>query len=629
MKRALLYRLLLLIFTFPAWAQETEQEQLPVEPDFSAQHFFYGYVTAQQTPIAGAMVTLYHGNPVHSLTVFTDDKGRYLTPALPWQDQYSIRVRRAGWKDQTLFDLVPEQGGSSLSFDLNPINTPTELAAQLPANYWYHLMFEHFDSQQELYEFKQQCTFCHQQGTPITRLPHTEEHWNDVILNMGRRGAILTHSLRDKLPGIYSAAYDPDLAVKKLAQYQGENGPLPIPSIAARRAVVEEWDLGGASSMQHDMMVYPKDDSIWSVDGPIDTLHKISFDNNADGERVSYAIPRGNHKVGGVYWRMEEPVSQPVDTYLAPHSLQTAPDGRIWLTLAKGNQLAGFDPVNEHWEVVDLKQGVNPHTLRFDKRGRLWYTVTATNHVAMFDPTTKEQHFIRLPSPDLGTDIVLRMTPFLISHAHWFNLSERSSRADGVSMPMPYGIDINPIDDSIWYSQLNFGHIGRIDPDTFEVTPIETPFVTPRRLRFDSQGMLWIPSYSESSLNHYNPYTKEWKSWPVPIEPLGSEVPYAVAVNPKTGYVWITGTQSDTMIRFNPDTEEFTVYPFPNRGTYTREIDFDSQGYMWTSHSSAPAWHVESGIPKVSRIMPNAAPDIESSGLFDHTTALQQASLRK
>ena len=128
--------------------------------------------------------------------------------------------------------------------------------------------------------------------------------------------------------------------------------------------------LGGIHSGQHDMMVYHPDGSIWSVDGPMDTLHVIRFDKNPDGDRTSYLIPRGDHKPGGVYAKLKSETEGPVKTYLAPHSLQTAPDGVIWLTLASGNQLAGFDPKTEKWDIVDLEEGVNPHTLRFDQRGR-------------------------------------------------------------------------------------------------------------------------------------------------------------------------------------------------------------------------------------------------------------------
>jgi virginiamycin B lyase len=584
--------------------------------------FFYGHVSSAGVPVKGAMVTFSHGEPIHSLSVFADEQGRFLSPGLPWADGYTIRVRRAGWKDVILENQGPAPDGRWLDVDMVRISDPKEMVQQLPSNYWMNLVLEEFTNKDHLLEYKMQCTYCHQQGSPLTsRRQFTREQWVDIIHDMGRRSAIISNGLKAELPDHLVAAYDEANVLKKLPAYDGENGPLPVPSDEVRKAVIEEWQLGGPTSGQHDLMVYHPDGSIWTVDGPIDTLHKISFDKNPDGDRTSYKIPRGDHKLGGVYWKMEKTSNKgKEESYLAPHSLQTAPDGVIWLTLASGNQLAGFNPATETWDMVDLKEGINPHTLRFDKKGRLWYTITATNHVGMFDPKTREQKFIRLDFPDLETRLITYFTPFFIAHADLFNLEDRSADMDGVTMPMPYGIDISPIDGSVWFSQLNMSHIGRIDPETLELTSIPTPFVTPRRLRFDSKGNLWVPSYAEGTLNRFDTRTMEWKeSHVITVKPLGSEVPYAVFVDPKTDHVWITGTQSDSLIRFEPENENWTIYPLPTLVTYTRELDMDDQDDVWTSHSSGPAWHVEGGIPKVTRLNPTGAPDIEASGLFNGT----------
>jgi streptogramin lyase len=611
----LLSLLLILTFHSPFGAAMT----LPGKP--AGAGFFYGHVSSGGQPVKGAMVTIYHGDPIHSLTIFADEQGRFLSPELPWADGYRLRVRRVGWKDVMLEDLGPDPAGQWLDVEMERFDDPGEMIQKLPSNYWMNLVLEEFDDQDHLLEFKMQCTYCHQQGSPLTsRRNYTREEWVDIIYDMGRRSAIISNSLKEVLPDHLMAAYDQDNVLAKLPAFDGENGPLPIPSAAARRAVIEEWDLGGPTSGQHDPMVYHPDGSIWTVDGPMDTLHTISFDGNPDGNRKSYLIPRGDHKPGGVYWKMEKGKRKGVETYLAPHSLQTAPDGVIWLTLASGNQLAGFDPGKESWDIVDLEEGVNPHTLRFDKRGRLWYTVTATNHVAMFDPVTREQKFIRLDFPDLETRLITWFTPFFLRHADLFSLEDRSAEMDGVSMPMPYGVDISPVDGSIWFSQLNMSHIGRIDPDTFELLSVPTPFISPRRLRFDSQGNLWVPSYAEGTINRFDTRAMAWKeSLDIPIEPLGSEVPYAVFVDQETDHVWITGTQSDTIIRYEPENDDWTFYPLPTLVTYTRELDMAADGTVWTSHSSSPAWHVEGGIPKVTRLDPDGAPDIESSGMFDGT----------
>ena len=64
------------------------------------------------------------------------------------------------------------------------------------------------------------------------------------------------------------------------------------------------------------------------------------------------------------------------------------------------------------------------------------------------------------------------------------------------------------------------------------------------------------------------------------------------------------GTESDTLIRFDPETEHFAVYPLPTRVTYTREIDFDAEGRVWTSNSNTPTWQIEGGTPRVLRLDP-------------------------
>ena len=70
---------------------------------------------------------------------------------------------------------------------------------------------------------------------------------------------------------------------------------------------------------------------------------------------------------------------------------------------------------------------------------------------------------------------------------------------------------------------------------------------------------------------------------------------------------------------------------FDTPGTYhyvctLHELDMDGDRNVWTSHSSSPAWHVEGGIPKVTRLNPTGAPDIESSGLFSGTEPASPAA---
>ena len=120
---------------------------------------FFGTVTAAATgrPVAGAMVTFGHGDPGHSITVFTDDQGRYVSPALAHAENYRLRVRRIGWDDARRGDLAPSLVEAQ-DFALARTADPVDVAYQLPANVWYDRVLARIDDPGERAELKQQCT---------------------------------------------------------------------------------------------------------------------------------------------------------------------------------------------------------------------------------------------------------------------------------------------------------------------------------------------------------------------------------------------------------------------------------------------------------------------------------------
>ncbi|MBW2402016.1 MAG: hypothetical protein JRG80_22665, partial [Deltaproteobacteria bacterium] len=541
------------------------------------------------------------GRPAHSITVFSDDEGRFRTPAIRGEGPFAVRVRRIGWKDSSFDDvnLVP-----GLDLVVERETDPAAVAAQLPANYWYALVLDAIEDRAQREELKQQCTYCHQQGNWATRRVRSDEEWRKLLMLMGRMGGMVSKDLREKIPGVFNAAYDPAHAVPILTRGMDEPGFAPPPPPRVRRAIVEEWELGGRASVQHDVMFHP-DGRLYSVDMSEDMLYRLD-PRVPGGGREQWLLPQGDLPLGGAFAVVDRPLTPTSNARVGPHSLQHAPDGSVWITLALGNRLARFDPQAESFEVHELEHGYYPHTLRFDPRGRIWYTIAASNHVGMFDPATGEQREFRLPARNFSQSLVLRALPLLLWAGRHVDLRGAAGEADGITMPIPYGIDIAP-DGGVWFSQLNEHKIGRIDPHSFEIEMIPTPFPTPRRLRFDSAGHLWIPSFSGNLVARFDLGTRKFDHWELPIEPLGSEVPYALNVDRRNDDVWICGTNSDSLIRFEPDLERFSIYPLPTRVSYTREIDFDDKGRIWTSNSNGPTWQIEGGVPRVIRLDPNPA----------------------
>lgn len=568
----------------------------------AAEGFHGRVVDRQDRPLGGALVSAKNRQRAHTVTVYADPQGRFAMPALP-NAVYDLRARRFGYRDGAL--MAAEANGQAVDFSLEPETDDYDLVAQLPSNRWFELALRAMPDEKTREEFTRQCTFCHQQGNWATRVQRDPEEWEKIFSIMARMGGVLTPETRKALPAILNQAYDPETAIPAL-KAQIESAPLPNPS--GLPAVIEEWEVGDKASVQHDIVVDPKG-FVWSVDTTKDMLYRLE---PATHRRRAFRIPNAGMPLGGIFSSAAMLLPPNADARMAPHSVQIAPDGKLWITLCLGNKIGIFDPERETWELIDQPEGLYPHTIRFDPKGRAWYTLAVSNHVSMIDLKAGQHWTIRLPSRTWTQAIMVRAMPWLLKAADWLPFPETVS--DGAELPVPYGIDIAP-DGGVWFSQLNVRRIGRIDPETLEAKLYDTPFPAPRRLRFDSKGNLWIPSFSAGLVARFNPATGEFKTWDMPLLPSGTETPYALNVDRRTDTVWICGTNSDTLVRFVPKTEKFTVYPLPTRVTYTREIDFDEEGGVWTSNSNTPGWHIESNNPHVIRLWPDGPPRKRSAPL--------------
>ena len=164
----------------------------------------------------------------------------------------------------------------------------------------------------------------------------------------------------------------------------------------------------------------------------------------------------------------------------------------------------------------------------------------------------------------------------------------------------PYGIDINPRDNSMWYGRLFGDKIGRVDPDTLEVTEYDSPVRGPRRMHFDKKGILWVTGYSEGELARIEPDGFVSKVYAMPeFAPGYRPAPYALGVHPETQDIWINENMTDRIYRFIPAEERFIVYPIPLRGTYTRDMTFTDDGQICASNNPLPPAALEGGVLEI------------------------------
>ena len=561
----------------------------------SATGFAGQVTTAGDRPVVGAMVTFRFGSPFQERTVFSADDGSYRVTGLPESTDYMIRVRRIGWQDLRTSGQSSSDGvDTSLDFDLQRHTDPADVAAQLPAYHWYALLLEEIDDERLNEQMIRQCTYCHQQGSAHTRVMRDKEEWEKVFSLMARMGGTIDVELREALPAIYNRAYNPETAIPRLTRGWQDPNFMPPPGAEVRQAVIDEYELGSRSSMQHDMMMHPNG-SAYSVDMANDMLYRLD-PSVTGGKRTAYPIPKGSLPMGGEKASGALPSNS--NAALGPHSLQTTANGDIWITMALGNKLTRFDIETEEFTNYDLPNGLYPHTLRVDDEQRVWYTISMSNHVGVYDTRTGENVEIRVPARNFAEAVLLRLLPYIIE---WGALPDGSEGGGGDSLPVPYGIDIAP-DGGVWFSQLNANKIGHIDPESHEITMIDTPFSAPRRMRFDSKGTLWIPGFSSNVIAAFDTTTRSFREIELPAELKGADTPYTLSIDPRTDDIWICGANSDSLIRYSQASGAFTIFPLPTQVTYTRDIDFGANGSVWTSNSNAPAWQIETGIPRLIRL---------------------------
>ena len=555
--------------------------------------------TPDGKPAYGAMVTVFDESREKRETVFTDADGQYLIRT-PYSGQLDVRVRLANYEDRRISRSFANDDLVRVDLALKPFASPQAASDALSASA-HNARLPWKNAEKDRPPFISTCNYCHQMGNSTTRMPRSHEQWVETITKM--EGILALPSAREKqvYADVLSRGFD-GKPVQALQNYG--------PSAELARAKVEEWLIGDALSFIHDadvmrdQKVYGTDeghDILWSLDrktGVIEKNHLPDIDLPRGGKFSGMALPIGvfSGKHG-------------------PHSMGETSDGRIWFTNSLSSTLMSFDPVTKVFKSYAVgHDALYPHTLRVDKDDIVWFTIVATNQMGRFDPKTEKMTVINLPHNGFLRWITDMIFPTLLHVASWFpdkaltiNLSHHRFFGEKI-MAFPYGIDINPLDGSVWYAKLYANKLGRIDPKTMAITEYDTPLKGPRRPRFDAKGIFWIPSFDEGALMRFDTVSKTFENYKVP--PVGDgeyETPYALNVNRNTGDVWMAANNSDRVLRFTPARKTFQSYPSPTRVTVLRDFAFTEDGRVCASSSNLPAYAIEDQRPSIICIDPDGA----------------------
>jgi len=488
---------------------------------------------------------------IKTISVFSQTDGGFAIDGLR-DRKYWVRARLMGQLDEWQKDV--DAGATGLSFAMKPAKGK-DLENQRTANSGFSML--KWDSMKDKENYKMMCTYCHQTGSKGWRSPELPVDWNTMITRMDGFGGLYKHTqqtLVKRLVATYS-----DEAVAKWSPFV----PPPAPKGIETKAKITEWDMGNKFKvMVHDIELGP-DGLVYAVD-----MHRnaaVSLDPKT-GERKVYRFP---------------------GKYRGPHSIELGNDGNMWFTLCTSGEMAKLDLKTKKFTITSsavapARRGSYPHTLRInpkDPEGLIWYTDAGRNSCFSLHPKTLKVKEYKLLRKDQA-------------------VGAGKGESRGVT---PYGIDFSPVDGTIWYSKLNGNRIGRIDPKApdGDIKEWNPPFRGPRRLHVAQDGMVWVPGFGSGVFGSFNPKTEKWKVYELPD--AENQIPYALNIDPK-GYVWICGTNSDSIHRFDPKTEKRVEFRLPSRVTYTREIEFDEEGNLWTSNSNGPARHSERGFGSIIKL---------------------------
>jgi virginiamycin B lyase len=539
-------------------------------------------------------------------TRFTNTDGVVSFDALDVAGERYFRVRKQGYADAT---AMSDGDAGNIDIALGIVGDAQEIAASKPANLWLsELNFDWADEPELAREhFLLHCGFCHQQASVFMRLSRTEEQWTEILARMEAYGAMAAEDFLDDAPaGLVSAYADLNRRHAELPDFEAWDPALS-------HATITEWPIGDGLSQMHDFILHPNG-KIYVGDNLMDRIY--AFDP-ASGEYEVFKVPHDDDAQHGGILGNRMGTYPKTDNYMGVHSFALSPkDGHIFLTPSMQRELVEFDPDTGEFQRYKMDDGFYPHTIRTDDRDRVWFTLALSSQVAMFDRESEEFTYYDLPARGIKEWVAIRIIKFRLGHGYVGGRPDFDWETSG--FPMPYGIDVSPVDGTVWVARLYANDLARIDPDSGDITMIETPFNSPRRLRIDSDGNVWIVAFSDGKLARYSPVTQSFALYDLPVT---NETPYALNVDRERGVVWVNGNQSDTIMSFHIASETWNTYPMSRRRTFTRDVEIAGDGSVYTSNSHFPAWMIEDGQPTLIHIEPGIAADpleVQGAALYAH-----------
>ncbi|MEO4040803.1 hypothetical protein AAFN47_04250 [Hoeflea sp. CAU 1731] len=149
---------------------------------------------------------------------------------------------------------------------------------------------------------------------------------------------------------------------------------------------------------------------------------------------------------------------------------------------------------------------------------------------------------------------------------------------------MPHSVTLDA-SGNVWYTGNKNGTIGKFDPATEEITVFEMPDPEardPHTAIFDGNGILWFTLQQSNMVGRLDPRSGDIRL--VRMKTPGAR-PYGVKID-AGGSPWIACNGSNCLVRVDPETMALTEVKLPDPKTKVRRLDIDAYGNIWFVNSS-------------------------------------------
>jgi virginiamycin B lyase len=495
--------------------------------------------SAEEGAMEGVLVSAKRDGATVTVTVVTDQQGRYSFPAGRLEPgHYSLRVRAVGY-DLDSPATADVAANTNATVDLK-LRKTEDLASQLSNGEW--IGSAPGTDQQKLGLLN--CMGCHTLER-IVKSRYSADDFMQVLPRMQgyvnqsipahpqlRRAERLMEERGDQRVRVHRtlAEYLATINLSNGAQWNYALKTLPRPTGRATRVVITEYDLGRETIEPHDVIV-DKNGIAWYSSFGEPFLGRL---DPKTGKVTEFPLPELKR-----------------DFPTGSLGLRTDPAGNLWLGMMYQGGIAKFDPKTEKLTTWSLPAAVNIDAAQVnmvspqhsDVDGKVW---------------TQNNGFAGIHRLDLASGAIETFAPF-----------RDAPKGE------PHNIyDVIPDSkNNAYFTDFRHRHIGRIDAQTGAVKlyAAPTPASAPRRGTMDANDRLWFAEYRANRVAMFDTRSEQFKEW---LMPTPWTAPYDVVLD-KNGEAWTGSMSTDRVVRLDPATGSTVEYLLP-RETNIRRVFVDN-----------------------------------------------------